>query len=418
MPPTLSVPQLIERKREGGALTPDEIHALVSGLMEGSVLDAQMSALGMAIYFQGMRGEEIAALTAALRDSGECWTWPSGTPPKVDKHSTGGVGDKVSLVLAPLLAAAGVWVPMVSGRGLGITGGTLDKLEAIPGYQIAVNHARALQCLEKNGAFIAGQSATFCPADRKIYGLRDVTGTTPVHALIVSSIMSKKLAEGLDKLVLDVKYGGGALMTDVEKARALAEALKETGDRNGVETSYLLTPMDEPLGATVGNALEVGEAVDCLKGGGPADLRDLTLRLAEAVAPCDRAQLETLLDNGAAWARWVAMVEMQGGDATAMEHMHDTHPGPLRVPWPSPADGIVRAVDAGSLARASVRLGAGRNRPEDIIDFAVGFSHIKKTGGKVVRGEPLFFTHARKQSDYDSILPLLDDAVEVSGGQL
>ncbi len=408
----ISPAQLIERKREGQALTPAEIKALVAGFMRGEVLDAQMSALAMAVYFQGMQPGETAALTRALRESGESWTWPKETPLKVDKHSTGGVGDKVSLVLAPLLACTGVWVPMISGRGLGITGGTLDKLEAIPGYDIRLDHAGALRCLEGQGAFIAGQSDRFCPADRKLYALRDVTGTTAAPALIVASIMSKKLAEGLDRLVLDVKFGSGAFMPDEAAARQLAEALVETGRRHGVETRYLLTSMGEPLGRTVGNALEVAEAVETLQGGGPADLVDLVLRLAELAAPCGRAELARILSSGAAWERWQAMVEAQGGDLRALERLTRHHAAPVIRPWTAPHSGRVQLVDAGHLARACMRLGAGRNRPADPIDYAVGLSAICKCGEEVTKGEPLFMVHARRPEDVDAVAPLLDDAVE------
>jgi len=407
----LHIPQLIERKRDGAALTPAEIQILITEYGKGHVLDAQMSALAMAIFFRGMSPAETAALTSALRDSGEVWTWPEGSPLKIDKHSTGGVGDKVSLILAPLLACTGAWIPMVSGRGLGITGGTLDKLESIPGYQVRLDYADALCALEKNGAFIAGQSDAFCPADRQLYALRDVTGTTPSPALIVASIMSKKLAEGLDRLVLDVKFGKGAFMQEYDDALAMAEALKETGQRHGVATSYLMSAMDEPLGRTIGNALEMIEAVETLQGRGPADLIDLILRLAEQIAPASRSELEHHLRSGAAWQRWCAMVDQQQGDVSTLEQLDRIHRAPIIRPWKSPQSGFVQTVDAAALARASIRLGAGRRTPADAIDPAVGLSAIRKSGESVEKDEPLFMVHARREADIESVTPLLNDAV-------
>src|SRR6266576_6574309 len=276
-------PSLIEKKRDGHALTTKEINNLVEDFVVGDVPDYQMSALAMAVFFRGMTSTETHHLTEAMMQSGRVLRYPEGSPPKIDKHSTGGVGDKVSLVLAPLLACDEVWVPMISGRGLGITGGTLDKLESIPGFNVNLDEARALKQLQAIHLFMIGQTADICPADKKLYALRDVTGTVPSQALIVASIMSKKLAENLDRLVLDVKFGRGAFMKTKAEAEELAAAMTSVGERMGVQMSHLLSAMDEPLGGAVGNALEIAECVDILQGGGPADLIKLVLDLAEKI---------------------------------------------------------------------------------------------------------------------------------------
>src|SRR5437763_3846072 len=253
----MNIPSVIEKKRDGGELTADEITTLIDGFTRGEVPDYQMSAWAMAVFFRGMTPAERRHLTTAMMESGNVFKYPKDSPPRIDKHSTGGVGDKVSLVLAPILACDDAWVPMISGRGLGITGGTLDKLESIPGFNVHLDEARALKQLEGIGLFMIGQTADICPADKKLYALRDVTGTVPSQALIVASIMSKKLAESLDRLVLDVKFGSGALMKTRKEAAQLATAMEEVGKSLNVDVSHVLTPMDEPLGRTVGNALEI-----------------------------------------------------------------------------------------------------------------------------------------------------------------
>src|SRR5438874_2556230 len=272
-------PSLIEKKRDGHALTTKEINSLVEDFTVGDIPDYQMSALAMAVFFRGMTSAETHHLTEAMMRSGRVLRYPEDSPPKIDKHSTGGVGDKVSIVLAPLLACDEVWVPMISGRGLGITGGTLDKLESIPGFNVHIDERRALAQLESIGVFMIGQTDDICPADKKLYALRDVTGTVPSQALIVASIMSKKLAENLDRLVLDVKFGSGAFMKTRKEAQQIAASMTEVGKLMGVKVSHLLSPMDEPLGRTVGNALEVAECVEVLQGGGPPDIIELTLDL-------------------------------------------------------------------------------------------------------------------------------------------
>ena len=395
----MHLPSLIERKRDGGALTAEEIAGLVRGYVSGEVPDYQMAALAMAVFFRGMSDAETTALTMEMRDSGEVFAWPAGTPPKVDKHSTGGVGDKVSLVLAPLLACEGVWVPMISGRGLGFSGGTLDKLESIPGFRVDLVWPEMLAQLERVGCFIAGQTANFCPADKKLYALRDVTGTVASLPLIVASIMSKKLAESLDRLVLDVKFGRGAFMQNREDAQKLADAMVAVGRGAGVETCAMLNPMDEPLGRTVGNALEVAECVEVLQGGGPRDLVELTLELAESLVPARKESLRARLQDGSAWEKFIAMVEAQGGDASALSKMGEIHRAPAIIEVVAPRDGTLTRLDALEIGRLSTELGAGRGKADDKIDFAVGVECLRKQGEKVAAGDPVLRVHSRVAVD-------------------
>src|SRR6266404_3466170 len=409
----MHVPSLIEKKRDGHALTTKEIKFLVDEFTTGDIADYQMSALAMAIFFRGMTPAETHHLTEAMMHSGRVLKYPPDSPPKIDKHSTGGVGDKVSLVLAPLLACDEVWVPMISGRGLGMTGGTLDKLESIPGFNVNLDDKRALKQLEKIGVFMIGQTDDICPADKKLYALRDVTGTVPSQPLIVASIMSKKLAESLDRLVLDVKFGSGAFMKTRKEAQQLAASMTEVGNLMGVKVTHLLSPMDEPLGRTVGNALEVTECVEVLQGGGPPDVVKLIVDLAEKVSETPRAQLEKRLNAGAAWKKFISLVYAQDGDATSVEKILDAHPAPIVQPFPAKSAGTVKRMDAELIGRASVILGAGRQRTNDPIDFAVGFSGIKKVGEHVEAGEPLFMIHARNERSIVNITPLIEKAVEV-----
>src|ERR1700730_16704390 len=391
----MHVPTLIEKKREGQELTKEEIEFLIEGFTSGEVADYQMSAWAMAVFFKGMTPVETQHLTTAMMESGNVLEYPDGSPPKVDKHSTGGIGDKTSLVLAPLLACDNNWVPMISGRGLGITGGTLDKLESIPGFNIHINERRALAQLDSIGVFMVGQSADICPADKKLYALRDVTGTVPSQALIVASIMSKKRAENLDRLVLDVKFGSGAFMKTKKEAQQLAAEMTSVGDSMGVKMSHLLSPMDEPLGRAVGNALEVAECVEILQGGGPPDLVTLIVELAEKVSKTPRKQLAKRLKDGSAWKKFGSIVYSQDGDATALEKILEVHRAPIIRSLPAKSAGAVKKMDAELIGRASVLLGAGRQKAGDAIDFAVGFSGIKKTGEHVDVDEPLLFVHAR-----------------------
>ncbi len=410
----MHVPTVIERKRDGAELSPNEIAALIDGFTRGEIPAYQMSAWAMAVFFRGMTPNETEALTKAMLQSGRTLRFPKGSPPKVDKHSTGGIGDKVSLVLAPLLACDEVWVPMISGRGLGITGGTLDKLESIPGFCVHLEEARALRQLENIGLFMIGQTADICPADKALYALRDVTGTVPSSPLIIASILSKKLAENLDQLVLDVKFGSGAFMKTRGEAAGLAHDMMTIGERMELKISHRLSPMEEPLGETVGNALEVAEAVATLRGRGPNDLETLTLDLAAEVANATRDQLARWLRSGAAWEKFIALTEAQGGDACALEKITEHHRAPFVRPFLATCGGRVARMDAGTLGRVALLLGAGRVRTEDTIDPAVGFSRIKKVGAEVAPNEPLLFVHARREEDLSAALSMLEKGVAIA----
>jgi pyrimidine-nucleoside phosphorylase len=409
----MHVPTLIEKKRDGQELTREEIEFLIEGFTSGEIADYQMSAWAMAVFFKGMTAVETQHLTTAMMESGNVLEYPEGSPPKIDKHSTGGIGDKTSLVLAPLLACDGNWVPMISGRGLGITGGTLDKLESIPGFNVHIDERRALAQLKSIGVFMIGQSADICPADKKLYALRDVTGTVPSQALIVASIMSKKLVENLDRLVLDVKFGSGAFMKTRKEAQQLAAAMTKVGKLMGVQVKHLLSPMDEPLGRTVGNALEVAECVEVLNGGGPPDVVKLVLDLAEKVSTAKRAQLASWLKDGLAWRKFISLVYAQDGDASSLEKLGEVHRAPVIQPFVAKSAGKVMKMDAETIGRVSLLLGGGRQTAEDAIDFAVGLSGIKKVGERVEKGEPLFTIHARTEQALRLVQPLLEKAVEV-----
>jgi len=410
----MHIPTLIEKKRDGEELTAEEIAYMVAGFTSGEITDYQMSAWAMAVFFKGMTPAETHILTKAMMESGRVLEYPDGSPPRVDKHSTGGVGDKISLVLAPLLACDEVWVPMICGRGLGITGGTLDKLESIPGFNVHIDERRALAQLESIGVFIVGQTADICPADKKLYALRDVTGTIPSQPLIVASIMSKKLAENLDRLVLDVKFGSGAFMKTAKEAKQLAASMTKVGKLMGVKVSHLLSPMDEPLGRSVGNALEVAECVEILQGGGPPDVVDLVLNLAEQVSTASRAKLAGWLSDGTAWRKFISLVYAQDGDASSLEKITDVHRAPIIHPLLAQSAGKVKKMDAETIGRAALLLGAGRQTADETIDFAVGLSAIKKIGESVNAREPLFLVHARDDQALASVLPLLEKATEVA----
>ncbi len=411
----MHIPTLIEKKRDGHELSKDEIEQLIAGFTSGAVADYQMSAWAMAVFFKGMTAEETRHLTTAMMETGSVLSYPKGSPPKVDKHSTGGIGDKTSLVLAPLLACDENWVPMISGRGLGITGGTLDKLESIPGFNIHIDERRAIAQLKSIGVFMIGQTADLCPADKKLYALRDVTGTVPSQPLIVASIMSKKLAENLNRLVLDVKFGSGAFMKTKKEAQELATAMTEVGELMGVKVTHLLSPMDEPLGRTVGNALEVAECVEVLQGGGPKDVVELVLDLAEKVSTAKRSQLATWLKDGTAWKKFISLVYAQDGDASSLEKLGELHRTPVIQPFAAKSAGTVSKMDSEIIGRVSLLLGGGRKTADDAIDFAVGLSGIRKIGERVEKGEPLLTVHARTEQSLRMVQPLLEKAVELDG---
>ena len=410
----MHVPTLIARKREGDELSAREIQALIAGYSAGEIPDYQMSAFAMAVFFKGMSHAETVALTRAMMASGDCFAHRAGHPAVVDKHSTGGIGDKVSLVLAPLVACTGCWVPMVCGRGLGITGGTLDKLEAIPGFNVRIGLDDAAAQLDRLGVVMMGQSARFCPADRKFYALRDVTGTVQSIPLITASIMSKKLAEALDRLVLDVKFGSGAFMQTKMDAQALATSMIAVGEAMGVEVHAALNPMSEPTGRAVGNALEVIEALACLEGGGPPDLRSLVLDLAGPIANVPRDLLESFLDDGSARRKFDALVAAQGGNPEDLPHLAEIHRAPIVREMLAPITGTITKVDAGTLGQAALHLGVGRAKVSDGVDFAVGFDHLVKAGETIHAGHPLCRIHARSAVDFDMAEAMVGQAVEIS----
>ncbi|HWX54863.1 MAG TPA: thymidine phosphorylase [Verrucomicrobiae bacterium] len=393
---------LIRKKRDGHELSGAEIEFVVHGYTAGDFPDYQIAAWLMAVLLKGMTRAEIAELTSAMLKSGEVLDWSSLPGKKVDKHSTGGVGDKTSLIIAPIAAAAGVYVPMISGRGLGHTGGTLDKLEAIPGFRVDLDSRRMEEVLAACHACLIGQTATIVPADKKMYALRDVTGTVESPALICASIMSKKLAEGIDALVLDVKTGSGAFMKNEADAAHLAELMVETGERMGKKVVALITDMDQPLGRYVGNALEVVESVEVLKGGGPADLVDLSLELAawmiylgEAAASVAEAKRlsSKLIASGAALQKFREIVRLQNGNPKALDDLSLLPQAKNREDIPAAQAGYVTGMDCEKVGIASLVLGGGRERKEDNVDHAVGIVLHKKTGDKVAKGEALCTLH-------------------------
>ncbi len=383
--------KIISQKRDGKVLAREEVAAFISAYAQGDIPDYQMSALAMAIYLNGMNEDETASLTQAMLDSGTRLSWSTLTP-KVDKHSTGGIGDKVSIILAPLLACFELHVPMISGRGLGPTGGTLDKLESIPGFRTDLSIDEIQQTTEQIGCVITGASSEIAPADKKLYALRDVTATVASIPLITASIMSKKLAENLDALVLDVKFGSGAFMKTMDEARMLARSLVDTGTRMGVKTRALLTDMNQPLGRMIGNAVEVDESIDVLEGKGPRDLRDLTLQLArEAVVLVGLAssgdEAATLvaekLDSGSGLRKLREMVTAQGGNLDTERDVAPTSEVTAQE------DGYVAKINTERLGQAIIELGGGRRVATDSIDHRVGVEMLVRLGDEVQVGRPL-----------------------------
>jgi len=389
---------VIRKKRDGIELSQFEIEGLVRAYTTGEIPDYQVSAWLMAVVLKGMTRPETAALTDAMLHSGDVLDLSSLPARKVDKHSTGGVGDKTSLVLAPLAAAAGIAVPMISGRGLGHTGGTLDKLEAIPGFNVNLSVAEFRRVLEVCGCAMIGQTAEIAPADRKLYALRDVTGTVESPYLICASIMSKKLAEGIDALVLDVKTGSGAFMKSEKDAVFLAELMVETGERMGKQVIALITDMDQPLGNMIGNALEVVEVIEVLRGAGPEDLRELCLETAawmlhlggaaESVAEGKR-QSAKLISSGKALEKFRQMLELQGGDARVIDDIKRLPQAQHTMQLTSSRPGYVSSIQCEQVGTACVILGGGRERKEDSVDPAVGIVLHKKVGDRVTAGEPI-----------------------------
>jgi pyrimidine-nucleoside phosphorylase len=414
---------VIRKKRDGGELSRDEMESLVSAYTNDAIPDYQVSAWLMAVVLRGMTRAETASLTDAMLHSGEVLDLSSLGAKKVDKHSTGGVGDKTSLVLAPLAAAAGVVVPMISGRGLGHTGGTLDKLEAIPGFNVNLSVAAFREVLEKCGCAMIGQTSEIAPADRKLYALRDVTATVESPYLICASIMSKKLAEGIDALVLDVKTGSGAFMKSEKDAAFLAELMVETGERMGKQVVALLTDMDQPLGKMIGNSLEVVEVVDVLRGEGPEDLRQLCIELAgwmlhlggvsESVAEGKR-QSEKLIASGRALDKFRQMVELQGGDPRTIEDPKKLPRAQHTKIFLSSENGYLVSLQCEQIGNACVILGGGRERKEDSVDPAVGIVLHKKVGDAVSKGEPLATIHYNVEARAGRARQLLEKSYRIA----
>ena len=413
---------IIAKKRDGLALSREEIAAFVRGATDGSWADYQLSALLMAIYLRGMSPAETALYTEAMMHSGVVADLSSVKWPKADKHSTGGVGDKVSLHLAPMVAACGVAVPMISGRGLGHTGGTLDKLESIPGFRVNLTMAEYRAELETIGLSLIGQTAELAPSDKKLYALRDVTATVECIPLICGSILAKKLAEGIDVLVLDVKFGRGAFMKEKSQARELALALVSVATAMGKPTRAILTAMEQPLGRAVGNALEVAESIECLKGRGPADTMEVTYALAEQMlvlagvaqtATEARAALALSISSGAALEKFRAMITAQGGDARVVDEPARLPQAKFKVALAAPRAGFVQEVDAMGVALAALRLGAGRVKAADGVDHAVGFSELVKVGEPVAAGATLGVVHANDTDALAAAQVMLAQAIRV-----
>ncbi|MFE3120375.1 thymidine phosphorylase [Streptomyces niveus] len=408
----MDVISVIRTKRDRGELSPEQIDWVIDAYTRGDVADEQMSALAMAILLNGMNRTEIARWTAAMIASGERMDFSSLSRPTADKHSTGGVGDKITLPLAPLVAACGAAVPQLSGRGLGHTGGTLDKLESIPGWRARISNAEMLDVLESTGAVICAAGDGLAPADKKLYALRDVTGTVEAIPLIASSIMSKKIAEGTGSLVLDVKVGSGAFMKTVEDARELAATMVGLGTDHGVRTVALLTDMATPLGLTAGNALEVRESVEVLAGGGPADVVELTLALAREMltaAGLPDADPAKALADGSAMDVWRRMIAAQGGDPdaalpVAREQQVVT----------APASGVLTRLDAYDIGVAAWRLGAGRARKEDVVQAGAGVELHAKPGDVVTAGQPLLTLHTDTSEKFDYALESLTASYDIA----
>ena len=406
-----SAVELIVGKREKQELSTEQINWLIANYTSGVVADEQMSAMAMAILLNGMNRREIRDLTLAMIASGERLDFSTLTVPTADKHSTGGVGDKITLMLAPLVAVFGVAVPQLSGRGLGHTGGTLDKLEAIPGWQASITNQQMHDQLEKVNAVICAAGAGLAPADKKLYALRDVTGTVEAIPLIASSIMSKKIAEGTSALVLDVKVGSGAFMKTLERAQELAQVLTQLGADAGVKTSALLTDMSTPLGRKVGNALEVDEAVEVLSGGGSQDLIDITVELArEMLRLSGKTDVDVVaaLNDGRAMDKWNEMIKAQHGDPTAKlqvaKHEHTIL---------AESSGFVNELDALAVGTASWRLGAGRARKEDPVQFGAGIILHAKRGEKIEKGAPLMTLYTDESERFDRAVEALSGGIKI-----
>ncbi len=416
---TFRAVDLIELKRDGGELPADAIEWFITSYTVGDVTDYQMSALAMAIYFNGMSNAELTAWTAAMLHSGDVLDFSHIEAKKVDKHSTGGVGDKISIPLAPLVAACGVAIPMMSGRGLGHTGGTLDKLESIPGFDPHLDAGRFTRILEEHRLVLAGQSASMVPADRKLYALRDASGTVPSIPLIASSIMAKKLAEGLDGLVLDVKVGSGAFMKNLDSARTLAREMVAIGETSNVRTVSLLTDMSQPLGREVGNANEIHESVDVLRGDGPKDVTNLTLSLGEVMLELagiegGRDLLDEAIVTGRALQKLLDVVEAQGGNPSVLEDPSLLPVAQHTEQFTASRSGYVSRCDPRIIGLAAMRLGAGRRHKDESIDHSVGITVEAKIGDRVEAGDLLALVHHNSPDEYAGHEAHLQSAWEIT----
>lgn len=400
---------IIQRKRDGLELGDSEIRFLINGLLDGSVADYQLTAFLMAVFFRGMTPEETVSLTRAMLESGERYDFSDIEGVKVDKHSTGGIGDKVSIILAPLAAACGLVVPMMAGRGLGHTGGTLDKLESIAGFQVRLSKEKFTEALKTIGCAIIGQSETIAPADRKLYALRDVTATVESLPLICGSILSKKLAEGTDVLILDVKVGSGAFMKSKEQGKKLAKALIAVAKKSGLKCRAVLTNMDQPLGNTVGNAIEIIECIEMLKTGtGALDLKEVTIQLCAQMleaggvvrnVSAGRKLALSKLTDGSAWKKFLQMVEFQGGSLSMIEDTSLFPKAPVTVEWKAPRRGYITKINSEEIGRMIVDLGGGRKKASDTVNPSVGFQFHKKLGSNVAAGDPIVTAHLPEGTD-------------------
>ncbi|WP_053038341.1 pyrimidine-nucleoside phosphorylase [Staphylococcus haemolyticus] len=412
---------IIEKKRDGKSLSKEEIEFFIKGYTNGDIPDYQASSLAMAIFFQDMNDEERAALTMAMVNSGDVIDLSKINGIKVDKHSTGGVGDTTTLVLAPLVAAVGVPVAKMSGRGLGHTGGTIDKLESIKGFHVEISEEDFIKLVNENQVAVIGQSGNLTPADKKLYALRDVTGTVNSIPLIASSIMSKKIAAGADAIVLDVKTGNGAFMKTLEDAEALAHAMVSIGNNVGRNTMAIISDMSQPLGRAIGNALELKEAIDTLNGKGPEDLTELVLTLgSQMVVLANRANtleeahqlLNEAIENGSALEKFKTFLENQGGDASVVDAPELLPTATYQIEYKAQSSGVVSELIANEIGVASMMLGAGRQTKEDEIDLSVGIVLNKKVGDVVKEGESLLTIHSNREN-VDDVIKKLDESIEI-----
>lgn len=413
---------IIDTKRNGGVLSDEQLQFFVDGVVNGTIPDYQISALLMTIYFQDMTKEEQTSLTMKMMESGERLDLSRIPGIKVDKHSTGGVGDKVSLPLAAMVAATGIPVPMISGRGLGHTGGTLDKLEAIPGFRVELSEDEFINQVAKEKLAIVGATGEVAPADKKIYGLRDVTDTVDSIPLIASSIMSKKIASGTDALVIDVKTGTGAFMKTLDQSRLLAKALVEIGKQAGLKCMAVISDMNQPLGNKIGNALEIEESIDVLKGKGPKDLTELVLALGSyMVVMGEKAQnttearkmLEQTIQEGSALERFAAMIEAQGGDPAVVDNYQLMPQAKYKIPFKADRDGVLTKLSADEVGTASMLLGGGRQKADDTLDYSVGIELHHKLGDHVKDGEPILTIYSNRQEIPD-VEQLLRESIKIS----